>query len=67
MPHMRASQSLFKKIWALSYLLQAIRIRGQASWSCKVQLVANTLPLAIGFLLLAEGETSSNEQVSLDN
>jgi len=39
MPHMRASKGVFKKIWTLPYLLQAIRIRGQASWSCKVELV----------------------------
>ncbi len=50
MPRMRASKGVSKEIWTLPYLLQAIRIRGQASWSCKVELVAGCWHRVTGFL-----------------
>jgi len=47
---MRASQGVFEKIWAMPYLLQAIRIRGQASWSREVELVVGRWHLATDYL-----------------
>jgi len=66
MPRLWAPQRIFKKVWSLPYLLSGIRIPGQASRSCKIELVANSWPLAIGFLLLAEQEKNSKEQMSSD-
>ena len=65
MSRLWAPQRIFKKVWSLSYLFSGIRISGQASRSCKIELVANNWPLAIGFLLLAE-PTSSKEQMNSD-
>jgi len=62
-----ATSGISEKVWALPYLFSGICIRGKAARSCQIELVANNLPLAIGFLLLAEPETSSKEQVSNDN
>ncbi len=74
MPHLWAPQGIYKKVRSLPYLLSSIRIPGQAARSCKIELVANNRPLAIGFdstelvagLLLAEPETSSKEHMSND-
>jgi hypothetical protein len=59
MSRMRASPGVFEEIWALPYLLQAIRIRGQASWSCKVELVAGIWPLVIGKMKNQTGSYAS--------
>ncbi len=55
MPHLWATQRVFKKVWSLSYLLSGIRISGQATRSCEIELVANNWLLASGYQLLVTG------------
>ena len=66
MPHMWAPQRISEEVWSLSYLLSGIRISGQASRSCKIELVADNLALVIDFLLLVKPETSNKGQMSSD-
>jgi hypothetical protein len=55
MPRLWATQRISKEVWTLPYLLSGIRIPGQASWSCKIELVACNEPLATGHWHLVTG------------